>query len=1293
MGQATKAARAGTAARILLAVLLAIGMMAPAAVPQRAHAAESGSLTVGRTISYDSYFTNWFEVDGQAAWCGNPSMATPGAGSYPKQALSAASGRTAELAADMWFSYGSPGFDASLWPGSWVDGSAMTPDRYTALAHILMADTYSSDGNYAMYGCSEAFRDWVAWNVLGFDDSGAVSNESATGRLIASRTGEVPSSFEPFMLYTGASTQVILSFTYSTTVKVAKAASESWAQQDPDYSLAGAVYGIYRSAADAEAGANRVATITTGADGSGESGSLGATRETFYAKEVSPSPGYALDPEVHEVSPDNDYTFSSEEPPITARIVLKKVDAETGAPAAQGDATLDGAVYQASFERGGETETVEGTTAGGSIVFDGLPLGEVEIREVSPSDGYLLDREVHRIEVTAEMAQAGDAVIEVSPEGEFGELVQRGGLIIGKGDAERYEHEGGTFWNYAQGDATFEGAEFTLYNRSDAAVWYDGNGDGELQDGEMVDPDGVVAVLSTEYNASLDAWTASTGVRALPYGTYEVVETKAPEGYTGEGIVSHVVEIREDGQFDQLVEADGILNEVVRGGVQVQKNDLELGESEALGGADHSSLADDRYLGTSLEGIGFTITNVSEHGVMVGGTYYPTGSVVAVIETAWNPEAQAYTAQTASDALPYGTYTVAETATNESYLLTDGETRTFEVRGDGIVVTSDVDGGALLWSDQVVRHDMHLQKKGTVHGEKLGLVPFLITNVTTGEAHVAVTDRNGMLSTSSEWRSREESVNANDALIYEDYIDSEDIVEGSGIWFGTGEHGSQAAPDDSLGALPYGEYTIEEMRCEANEGYALWSDAFNVNRDTTETPMDIDLGTVDDVPEPRIDTVALDKADGDRSIAPSGDAVIVDEVSYANMPLEELTARGGLVDKATGEPLVVDGEQVVAEKTFAPISPSGTVKVEFEFDASGLAGIDIVVFEEVLLDGEVIAEHADILDADQTVAVEAAPEIGTVATDAADGDHMASADGTARIDDQVFYSGLEKGKAYRVEGVLMDPETGEPLDTGDGAIVAETDFVAEGESGFAVVSFELDASSLEDRSTVVFEKLYDSEGTLVASHEDLEDEGQTVSFTGPSPEIGTTATDGDDGDHEAQADDNVTIVDEVHYENLEPGVEYVLTGTLVDRDAAKPVEEDGAPLTVKVRFTPEEADGSVEVVFRFDGTDLAGHTVVAFEELSLDGEVVAEHKDPNDEGQSVSLVESPSETPEKPSGETPNEPSTPAGKLPKTGDSLPLVPLACLVGAALMAAGAALMARRPDGPAPEKPHEGEEEGE
>lgn len=72
-------------------------------------------------------------MDGQPAWCGNPSKLTPDAGTYEKSPLDAYSGRTEELAADIWFSYGSPGFDASLWPSQWYGGGSMTPDRYMAL--------------------------------------------------------------------------------------------------------------------------------------------------------------------------------------------------------------------------------------------------------------------------------------------------------------------------------------------------------------------------------------------------------------------------------------------------------------------------------------------------------------------------------------------------------------------------------------------------------------------------------------------------------------------------------------------------------------------------------------------------------------------------------------------------------------------------------------------------------------------------------------------------------------------------------------------------------------------------------------------------------------------------------------------------------------------------------------------------------------------------------------------------------------------------------------------------------
>ena len=1257
--------KASKALRVLLAAALALSAALPAlASPRAAHAAEGVQLTVGSRIEYDSYNTTWFEADGQPAWCANPSKFSPEAGTYAKQPLSAPSGRDAEMAADMWFAWGSPGFDASLWPDTWYSGGEMTAGRYMALAHILLSDTYASDGNYAMFGCSEGFRDWVRWNVVGFGSDGSLINDGATGRRILARASEVPSTFEPFLLHTGSSTQVIASFTYHTTVKVNKAASVGWAQEDPDYTLAGAVYGIYRTRADAASDANRVATVATDASGAGESGSLGATRDTFYAKEVTPSPGYALDGNVYEIGPGNDYTFSSAEPPLTVRLVLKKFDEETGKGAPQGDAVLDGALYQASYRRGSVTETVRGETVGATVVFEGIPLGDIMVREMLPSGGYLLDRDVHRIRVTADMAQGASPVIEVQPRGEFGEDVRRGGILIGKGDAERYGHEDGTFWNYAQGDATFEGAEFTVYNHSENPVWHDANGDGRFQESELFAPGEAVMAIATEYNASLDAWTATTGVRALPFGTYEVVETKAPVGYTGEGIVSRLVEIREDGQFDQLVEADGMLNEVARGGVQVEKDDLELGASETLGGADHSALGSGGYLGSSLEGIEFTVVNASAHGVMIEGTYRPKGSVVAVIETAWNPEKEAYTAQTPSDALPYGTYTIAETATNDSYLLTDGAPRTFEVREDGKVVTADREGAALLWRDQVVRHDMHLQKKGSLLGGKLAHVPFLITNVTTGEAHVAATDRNGMLNTSSEWRGRQNTVNANDKLLGEDYINTADVVEDTGVWFGLGEAGSVAKPDDNLGALPFGEYRIEELRCEANEGYALWSDTFNVSRDTTATGFDIDLGTVDDQPIPSLATEATDKSDGDHVLSPEGTVTVVDEVSYANLvPGKAYTVKGTLMDKATGEPLEVGGAPVTSEREFSPIAPFGTVEVEFTFDASALAGREIVAFESLLHEGVEIGSHADIYDEGQTVKVEPEPEMGTIATDAADGDHEASADSSVRIEDQVSYAGLVPGEGYRIEGALMFADTGKPVTDSGEPVTGEVEFTPEKPAGYEVVPFEFDGSGLAGRDVVAFETLYRG-GEKVVEHADLANKSQTVHMAEPAPEMGTTATDADDGDHEAAADADVTVIDEVRYENLEPGREYVLTGTLIDKTTAKPVEKDGLPLTSVVAFTPTEPNGSVEVTFAFDGTALAGHRTVAFESLALDGAEVAKHMDIEDEGQSVDLVQ-------------PNAPGTPAAKLAQTGDTNNIAPLVCLaVVAALAAALAALHQRK-----------------
>ena len=492
-----------------------------------------------------------------------------------------------------------------------------------------------------------------------------------------------------------------------------------------------------------------------------------------------------------------------------------------------------------------------------------------------------------------------------------------GGVAVAKGDALLFDEDGtggdGSYHNYAQGDASLAGAEFTVYNASAGRVCVDLDADGAIGDGESIAPGDPVVTIATEYDADLDAYVARTADRLLPYGTYLVRETKAPEGYTPEGAIEKQFQVRGDGEVSEFLLEEGELNEVAAGGVRVVKSDAELGASEAIGGNGHTPDG----AGTTLAGIELTITNASEHGVMVGGEWFHAGDEVMTIETAWDEEAGAYTAQTAPDALPYGTYTIQETATNDSYLLTDGEPRTFEVREDGAVVTADAEGGALELRDQVVRNDLKLSKKADDTNEKPAGP--LRHHQRSDRRDARARDRPQRPSyrprragTGTPRTPTATTACSRPTAITADMMDPVGGYLGSG----SGEDGSSAAADDGLGALPFGEYTLEELPCEANEGYELVTKTFWVERDSgvaEEVWM-----TLDDQEGPKIGTTASDASDGDQVAQAAEKATVADTVHYENLEFGgTYTLTGTLMVKSTGEPLLdAEGSPVTATKEF-----------------------------------------------------------------------------------------------------------------------------------------------------------------------------------------------------------------------------------------------------------------------------------------------------------------------------------------------------------------------------------------
>lgn len=583
--------------------------------------------------------------------------------------------------------------------------------------------------------------------------------------------------------------------------------------------------------------------------------------------------------------------------------------------------------------------------------------------------------------------------------------------------------------------------------------------------------------LADSYKVLGDSFYTQNGTICLPLGTITVKEKTAPNGYLLEGAYMqaagsseqikgvYVAQITEDGELAALSGSNqySVLDKVIRGGVKIQKRDLETKATKAQGGA-------------TLKDTAFEIISLNDNAVLVDGKLYNKNEVVKTIHTGVDG-----IATTAADTLPYGKYRIEESNAPEGYLTDGAKPIEFEITENGKIV--DLTDEAHSIYNKIKRGDLEGVKIGDGTHKRLANVPFRITSKTTGENHIIVTDANGQFSTAADWVSHTQNTNAGE--------NSED-----GIWFGT------STPDDSKGALLYDTYTIEELRCDSNKGMTLIP-AFDVV--VSRNKVVVDLGTLTDEYEPEIiiHTTATDKVTGGKSIVAGKSVTIVDTVTLDGLTKgTKYQLKGWQMVKSENAQLLIDGEPVENDYTFTAKKSEMEVEVSYTFNASALGGKDLVTFEELYDlsnpdEPTKVAEHKDIEDEGQTVTItERIITMHTTATDKATGEKTIEADDKVTIVDTVTLDGLEKGVKYTLKGwEMVKSENAELLMNGK-RVENDLTFTAEDSKMEVQIEFTFNASELGGKELVTFEELYDvtnpDEPIKVAEHKDIKDKGQTV---------------------------------------------------------------------------------------------------------------------------------------------------------------------------------------------------------
>lgn len=777
------------------------------------------------------------------------------------------------------------------------------------------------------------------------------------------------------------------------------------------------------------------------------------------------------------------------------RVTVTKQDYEKGH--AQGDAKLGGAVY--GLFKGNDLVAQYTTDSNGSFTTDYFVCGtDWTVREISPSEGYLLNDTVYRVG-----ADPRDYNIEYNTAPDMTVMEQ---VIKGKISIIKHTDDGET-----QIETPEKGAEFQIYLKSSGSFV---NADKDERDTIVCDEDGF----------------AST--KLLPYGVYTVHQTK---GWAGRELIT---------DFDVFINKDGktykflINNKNFESYLKVVKLDKETGKQIVYEGAAFEIYDSDNHrvtmqytypqvtsihtFYTNKEGYlitpeklpygDYTLKEVqAPYGYVLDDTPIPfsisqenssTDTGVTVVKVKARDVAQKGVINITKTGEIFSSVEENKGVYTPKYSISNLKGAIFEIYAAEDITTLD---GTVRYEQGTLVDTITTDDDGVAKSKELYLGKYTVIEKTAPNGYVYNGTKYDVELT---YAGQNVSVTSTDISVYNDRqkvsVSLKKIMAEDKI-FSIGNNGE-------ITSVRFGVYADEDIK--SNNGDVIPKDALitfaNCDKNgNISFDCDLPIGFKWYAKEITTDEhYILSDTKYEFDTEYQGQDIKVIDIKINNDKAIENnfiygSVKGLKVDRET--------QEVIKGATFGLFKSDTTEFTEDKAiltavtDENGVFVFNNIPYGEYLIkelkpaDGYLDNEDVftvTIKDNEQVVELTAindkVPELKTTAT--VNGKKEVIAKGEITIKDTVEYKHLVPNTEYVIKGTLMDKSTGKPFKVKGKEITSTVKFVPDKADGKVEVTFTFDGSAIKkDTNLVVFETLY-RDGVELTAHADIDDKGQTVTI-------------------------------------------------------------------------------------------------------------------------------------------------------------------------------------------------------